>query len=57
MPLPPGRKPLTDKDMANLLYNMAISLMPRDETLAQDLRDTADRFNELSQQKTKNEQF
>lgn len=48
MPLPEGRKALTDGDMITLLHNMAISLSKRDETLSTDLRSTADRLAELS---------
>lgn len=48
MPLPEGRKPLTDGDMVTLLHNMAANLSKRDETLSTDLRSTADRLAELS---------
>ena len=48
MPLPEGRKALTDGDMITLLHNMAISLADRDKTLSTDLRSTADRLSELS---------
>jgi hypothetical protein len=48
MPLPPGRKPLTDKDMINLLRNMAAGLSSRDDTLKSELQETADRFEELA---------
>ena len=48
MPLPPGRKPLTDKDMINLLRNMAAGLGGRDDVLQNELQQTANRFEELS---------
>ena len=47
MPLPEGRKPLTDEDMIILLNNMARSFGTRDERMEEDLRQTADRFSEL----------
>lgn len=48
MALPPGRKPLTDKDMIDLLYTMAAGVGTRDKSLESDLRETADRLAELS---------
>jgi hypothetical protein len=48
MPLPEGRKPLSDKDMINLLRNMAAGLGSRDDVLQNELQQTADRFEELT---------
>jgi len=48
MSLPEGRKALTDKDMVILLHNMARDLEQRDPTHGAELRQTADRFNELA---------
>jgi len=48
MPLPEGREPLTDEDMVILLHNMARSLEQRDPTYGSEIRQTADRFSELS---------
>jgi hypothetical protein len=48
MPLPEGRKPLTDRDMIILLHNMARGVGERDKVLESELRQTADRFSELS---------
>ena len=48
MPLPEGRKPLTDADMVILLHNMARGVGERDKVLESELRQTADRFSELS---------
>jgi hypothetical protein len=48
MPLPEGRKPLSDKDMINLLRNMAAGLGNRDDVLQDELHQTADRLNELA---------
>jgi len=48
MPLPEGRKPLTDEDMVILLHNMARTLEQRDPTHGAELRQTADRFSELA---------
>jgi hypothetical protein len=48
MPLPEGRKPLTDADMVILLHNMAIDLEQRDPNYGSELRQTADRFSELA---------
>ena len=48
MALPPGRKPLTDQDMIILLHNMARGIESRDAVLGNELRQTADRLNELS---------
>lgn len=46
--LPEGRKALTDGDMIILLHNMARDLENRDPTYGEELRQTADRFSELS---------
>ena len=48
MALPPGRKPLTDSDMIELLRNMANSFGTRDVGMEQDLLETADRLKQLS---------
>ena len=48
MPLPEGRKALTDQDMVILLHNMARDLENRDPTYGSELRQTADRFSELA---------
>lgn len=48
MPLPEGRKPLTDGDMVILLHNMARELEQRDPTYGSEIRQTADRFSELA---------
>ena len=48
MSLPEGRKALTDEDMVILLHNMARSVEQRDPTHGAELRQTADRFNELA---------
>ena len=48
MPLPEGRRALTDQDMVILLHNMAGTLEQRDPTHGAELRQTADRFSELS---------
>jgi hypothetical protein len=49
MVLPPGRKPLTDHDMIKLLQNMANSFGARDTRMEQDLRETVNRFQQLSE--------
>jgi hypothetical protein len=49
MALPPGRNPLTDRDMINLLHNMARSVSDRDSVLESELQQTADRLKELSE--------
>jgi len=46
--LPEGRKSLTDQDMVILLHNMARNLEQRDNVLGDELRQTADRLNELT---------
>jgi hypothetical protein len=46
MALPPGRKPLTDQDMINLLRSLATNHCGTDTEL--DLQKTADRFAELT---------
>ncbi len=51
MPLPEGRKPLTDADMVILLHEMARSFGDRDARMEQDLRQTANRLAELSKGK------
>ena len=48
MPLPEGRKPLTDGDMITLLHDMARSFGDRDARMEAELRQTADRLAELS---------
>ena len=48
MPLPEGRKALTDQDMIILLHNMARDLEQRDLSYGTELRQTADRFSELA---------
>lgn len=48
MPLPEGRKPLTDKDMIILLHDIARQFGDRDKRMEDDLRQTADRFSELA---------
>ena len=48
MPLPEGRKPLTDADMVVLLHNMARDLEQRDPSYGSEMRQTADRFSELA---------
>ena len=48
MPLPEGRKALTDEDMVILLHNMARSLEQRDPLYGSEIRQTADRFSELT---------
>ena len=48
MPLPEGRKALTDDDMVILLHNMARDLENRDPTYGSEVRQTADRFSELA---------
>ena len=48
MPLPEGRKALTDGDMVILLHNMARDAeKAKNEYLGSELRETADRFSEL----------
>lgn len=47
MSLPPGRKPLTDKDMIILLHDIARQFGQRDQRMHDDLRQTADRLDEL----------
>lgn len=48
MPLPEGRKALTDDDMVILLHNIARSLEQRDPAYGSEVRQTADRFSELA---------
>ena len=49
MPLPEGRKPLTDGDMVILLHNMARDAEnAKNAYLGAELRETADRFSELA---------
>ena len=48
MPLPEGRKALTDADMVILLHNMARDLEQRDPSYGSEMRQTADRFSELA---------
>lgn len=50
MPLPEGRKPLTDSDMVILLHNLAREYNNcGNNYLGLELRETADRLNELSE--------
>ena len=55
MPLPEGRKPLTDGDMIILLHDMARSFSDRDKRMEAELRETADRFAELAKKDKDNE--
>ena len=49
MPLPEGRKALTDEDMVILLQNMARDAeKAKNKYLGSELRETADRFSELA---------
>ena len=48
MALPEGRKALTDGDMVVLLHNIARDLENRDPAYGSEVRQTADRFSELS---------
>ena len=48
MPLPEGRKALTDSDMVILLHNIARELEQRDPSYGSEVRQTADRFSELA---------
>ena len=48
MPLPEGRRALTDADMVILLHNMARDLEKRDPLYGSEMRQTADRFSELA---------
>lgn len=48
MPLPEGRKPLTDADMIALLRNIANDITEHNTNLEANLRQTADRLSELS---------
>ena len=48
MPLPEGRKALTDGDMVILLHNIARELEQRDPNYGSEVRQTADRFSELA---------
>lgn len=48
MPLPEGRKALTDQDMIILLHDTARSFGDRDKRMEAELRETADRFSELA---------
>jgi len=48
MPLPEGRRALTDADMVILLHNMARGIEQRDPTYGSEIRQTADRFSELA---------
>jgi len=50
MPLPEGRKPLTDGDMVILLHNIARSVESYGASNidATEIRQTADRFSELA---------
>ena len=48
MPLPEGRKPLTDADMVILLHDVARAFARDNSTMSEDLRQAADRFSELT---------
>ena len=50
MPLPEGRKALTDKDMVILLHDMArtVGQFGAANLKEEELREIADRFNELA---------
>lgn len=48
MPLPEGRKALTDEDMVVLLHNVARQMGYADSLAEGELRQVADRFSELS---------
>jgi len=48
MTLPEGRKPLTDQDMVILLHNIAREIGYSNKEMELELRQTADRFSELS---------
>ena len=50
MPLPEGRRALTDKDMVILLHDMArtVGQFGAANLKEQELREIADRFNELA---------
>lgn len=49
MALPPGRKPLSDRDMVNLLRDMAHSFNQDNEDTKSNLQQTADRLEQLSE--------
>jgi hypothetical protein len=48
MPLPEGRKPLSDYDMIVLLNSIARDLSSRDLILSDEIKQAADRLKELS---------
>ena len=48
MPLPEGRKALTDQDMVILLHNVARQIGYADTTAESEMRQVADRFSELA---------
>ena len=48
MPLPEGRKPLTDSDMVILLHDIARAFERDKSPVGLELRQTADRFSELA---------
>ena len=48
MALPPGRKPLSDRDMINLLRDMAKRFNQDNEDTKSNLQQTADRLEALS---------
>ena len=48
MPLPEGRKAMTDQDMVILLHNVARQIGYADTTAESEIRQVADRFSELS---------
>ena len=51
MPLPEGRKPLTDADMVVLLQDVARAFSREASPMGEDLRTIADRFSQLSNEK------
>ena len=48
MPLPEGRKALTDQDMVILLHDIARAFERDNNTMGSEIRQTADRFSELA---------
>ena len=48
MPLPEGRKPLTDADMVVLLQDVARAFARDNSAMSEELRQAADRFSELA---------
>ena len=48
MPLPEGRKPLTDADMVVLLHDVARAFARDNSSISEELHQAADRFSELA---------